>query len=67
MPRFDFECAVCKREKELDVKLEDAPKVGERHQVASETLACECGARVYVRVMDRKTGGFRLNFRQTGI
>jgi hypothetical protein len=65
--RYDFECAVCKAAAELDVKLADAPKVGERHLVSTDTLACPCGSRAFTRVMDRKTGGFKLNFRQTGL
>lgn len=64
---YDFECTVCNSPCELDVKLADAPKVGERHIVATDTLACTCGSRVFTRVMERKTGGFRLNFRRTGI
>ena len=65
--RYDFQCSVCKVDRELDVKLADAPKVGESYQVLTESLACECGCQVFVRVMDRKTGGFRLNFRHVGL
>ena len=65
--RYDFECAVCKVEREIDVKLDDAPKVGERLFVASDTQACSCGSRVFNRIMDKKTGGFKLNFRRVGL
>jgi hypothetical protein len=65
--RYDFECAICKVQREIDVKLEDAPKVGERYFVSTDTLACSCGARVFNRIMDKKTGGFTLNFRRVGL
>lgn len=65
MPRYDFACAVCRLCKELDVKLKDMPAIGERYEVKTDSLACACGCRAYIRVMDEKGPMFKMNFRRT--
>ena len=67
MALYDFSCAVCRAEKELQISMKDAPKVGERYEVPSNTLACTCGCRAFVRVMEKTPSNFRMNFRKTGI
>jgi hypothetical protein len=65
--RYDFECSVCKVAREMDVRLEVAPKVGETYLAGIDESPCSCGSRAFVRVMERRTGGFVLNFRRTSL
>jgi len=67
MPRYDFECIVCKVAREIDISLENAPKVGGLLVVEIAHQVCSCGSREFIRIMDRKTGGFTMNFRRTGL